>query len=111
MENIILKISKDFTQTPGARYKKQGEFSGEDFRDRLLIPKFKEAQNEGKKLLVDLDGCYGFLSSFIDEAFGGLTIEFGKQEVKKILSIKSNDESSLIELIDTVIDEWDDKKK
>ena len=33
---IIINICRDFTETPGARYKSEGEFSGEEFRDDLL---------------------------------------------------------------------------
>ena len=110
MENLILSIASDYTKTPGARTIAQGEFSGEDFRDNKLIPIFEQAQAENKKLLVDLDGCYGFLLSFIDEAFGGLTLKFGKTAVNNILEVKCNDEKSIIDTINTAINEWDAKR-
>ncbi len=36
---MILKISEDYSETPGGRYIKEGKFSGEDFRNTHLIPK------------------------------------------------------------------------
>lgn len=110
MEKIVLSIEKEYTKTPGARYIKNGNFSGEDFRETKLIPAFEKAQAENKKLLVDLDGCYGFLISFIDEAFGGLTYKFGKTVVNKLLEVKCNDESSLINDVNTAINEWEIKR-
>jgi len=110
MDTDILRIADEYTQTPGARFIRQGEYSGEDFRERLLIPRFENASQNGIILLVDLDGCYGFLSSFIDEAFGGLTQRFGKQSVQKRLRIKSDDERALIGVIDITINEWEDKR-
>jgi len=110
MEMIVLSISNDYTKTPGARTKEQGDFSGEDFRETKLIPAFKKATDEHRKLLVDLDGCYGFLLSFLDEAFGGLTLEFGKSVVKETLDIKSEDERSLIDAVNTSVEEWEEKR-
>ena len=36
-------ICKDFTDAPGPRFKHQGQYSGEAFREDILILKFKEA--------------------------------------------------------------------
>ena len=66
-----IKIATEYNQTPGGRFKDEGEFSGEDFRDTLLAPKFQDAISHGEKLVVDLDGGYGYATSFLDEAFGG----------------------------------------
>jgi len=111
MEYVVLNIAKDYTETPGARKRNQGKYSGEDFLETKLIPEFKKAQAENKQLLVDLDGCYGFLLSFIDEAFGGLTLKFGKRAVDEVLKVECKDEKSLLETINTVIEEWEKKRK
>ena len=39
-----INVVNDFTDTPGARYKKQGPFSGEQFRNEILYPKFIDAE-------------------------------------------------------------------
>ena len=83
--NILVK---DFTDTPGARYKSQGSFSGEEFRDDILYPKFIESLKENKVLTVNLDGGYGYGSSFLEESFGGLVRRLKKE---KNIVIISND--------------------
>ena len=37
---LTICISKEYSETLGARYVDEGEFSGEDFRENFLIPKF-----------------------------------------------------------------------
>lgn len=86
---ITIKISKDFTDTPGARVYNDGEFSGEEFYDKLLKPKFEEAKRHGTKLMVDLDGTNGYASSFLNEAFGRLGNEYGPDLVWESLEITS----------------------
>ena len=93
-------ISSDFSATPGARYKSEsGDHSGEVFRERFLEPRFKEAKKKNEKLLIDLDGGYGYPTSFLEESFGGLARIYSPEEVSKVLEFKSEDEPSLIEEI------------
>ena len=94
-----INICKDYTDTPGGRYISQREFSGEDFRNKLLKPKYLEAVEKNEKLKIDLDGGYGYGSSFLEEAFGGLIRDLDEdyKQALEIIQIKSNDEPSLIE--------------
>lgn len=46
---MYINISKDFSTTPGARYSKNGNFSAEDFRNKLLKPSFLEAIKKRRK--------------------------------------------------------------
>ncbi len=101
---ITVKISEDFTKTPGGRFIKDGEYSGEQFRNDILIPKYEEALSEGKKLFVDLDGCYGMPTSFLEEAFGGIVRIKGNKKIKDILKIKTEDRPDLEEKIWSYID-------
>lgn len=91
MENIIYSIANEFTRTPGPRRKKEGENSGEEFLEKVLYPKFLEALNKKIKLIIDLDGTYGYPPSFLDESFGGLVKKTGKtkHEILKTLEIKT----------------------
>ena len=68
----VISIAKSFSVTPGSRYRKEGPFSGEEFRDDILKPAFDKALEENKKLIVSLDGTLGYGTSFLEEAFGGL---------------------------------------
>ncbi|OCG39337.1 DUF4325 domain-containing protein [Gilliamella sp. Fer1-1] len=65
--NKILYV-KDFSTFPGARYKRLGPASGEEFRDDVLIPALKQ----NSQILINFDGVVGYGSSFLEEVFGGL---------------------------------------
>ena len=95
MKNEI-KISEIFSTTPGARNKLDGPNSGELFREKHLRPAFENLK-EGEKLLIDFDGAYGYPTSFLEEAFGGLARIFGTKKVLDALEFKCNEEPSLIE--------------
>lgn len=94
-----INVCTDFSETPGARYRSEGAYSGEEFRDDLLLPKYKEARQKGEKLLINLDGSYGYPTSFLEEAFGGLARIYGSESVLSTLSFLSEDEPSLIDEI------------
>lgn len=105
-----IDIVKEFTDKPGARYESQGSNSGEKFRDTILYPKFLESLNKNEELVVDLDGGYGYGSSFLEESFGGLVRRLKKENnenYKKVANIKiiSNDNKLWIEKINAYIQE------
>jgi hypothetical protein len=62
----------DFAPSPGGRYIADGAFSGEWFRDDILVPALRAAIEASTVLRVELDGTSGYGSSFLEEAFGGL---------------------------------------
>ena len=95
MEHI--NISKDYSETLGARYIREGDFSGEDFRDNYLLPRFKTALERGEKILINLDGTYGNPVSFLEEAFGGLARKYGSEKVLNVLEFVCNDEPSQVD--------------
>jgi len=102
---IEINIAQEFTIAPGARNRTEGLFSGEDFRETILEPKFLLAVKNNEKLAVNLDGGYGYATSFLEESFGGLARIHGVQPVLDILVIISEDDQSLIENIqDYIID-------
>lgn len=70
---ITINIANEYTKTLGGRFKSEGEFSGEDFRDGILLPKYLEAVKHNQILYINLDGGYGYGSSFLEEAFGGIS--------------------------------------
>ena len=71
MEDIKIKLS-NFTIAPGARYIEEGPDSGERYRNEIVEPNYKQAVSTDSKLIIDIDGCEGYPSSFFNEAFGGL---------------------------------------
>lgn len=98
-ETVGVNIAKEFTYTPGPRKRTEGDFSGEEFLDVLLRPRFILATESGAKLQVNLDGAAGYPSSFLEEAFGGLAREFGVSKVLDNIEIVCNDEPYLAEQI------------
>ena len=76
----------------------------------ILYPKFMESIKKNEKLIVNLDGGYGYGSSFLEEAFGGLVRKLRSEnnvyyaEVNNI-EIISNDNIAWIEKIQAYIND------
>lgn len=98
-----IKISEDFSDTPGARYYSDGENSGQQFYEEILREKFKLAITQKSTLEIDFDDCYGFASSFISESFGRLSEEFGKDLALKTLILISIQDPILPEQIRQIV--------
>ena len=94
---------KDFSKYPGPWYSHLGSFSGEEFRDEFLIP----AINEYEFIGVNLDGVFGYGSSFLEEAFGGLVRKGVKKESIDFIrnNLVSKDDPSIIIEIQSYIDD------
>ena len=87
---MTINIAKEFTTHPGPRYPYQGRGSGQEFREKFLKPRFMEAASKQEPLIVELDGVeFGYPTSFLEEAFGGLAREFGIEVVQKALEFRS----------------------
>lgn len=65
-----LNIAKHFTSTPGPRYKKLGDYSGEEFRETCLMPLLEISARVNTLAIVDLRGIIGLPIGFSSEAFG-----------------------------------------
>lgn len=103
---------KDFSTSPGPRYVKQGEASGELFYHQILNPAFTCGYSENKSIIINLDGVDGYMSSFLDEAFGNLVYDFGADEVMKRLSYISMEEPEWKDMIiNDTYTEWEKRRK
>lgn len=94
-----ISIATDFSDSPGARYREDGEYSGQAFLEDILLPAFDEAVTGGYKILLDLDGVWGYPSSFISGSFGKLSIEKGSELVLKHIEFKSDDSKTRLDEI------------
>ena len=99
-----ISVATEYTKTPGGRLISEGPFSGEDFRKKILLPAFIESVNRKEQLIVNLDGGYGYATSFLEEAFGGLVRETENPAVADI-DIISEEEPALVEKIRSYISE------
>lgn len=102
-----LRIANEFTRTPGSRYEREGDYSGEVFRRDFLYPRLAQVLEDGQKLLVDLDGTAGFGTSFLEEAFGGLVRNNGltAEQLHSGLLLHSAEEPYLVDDIWSYIDQ------
>lgn len=110
-EAIKLKIKSDYNEYTGPRYCIQGKSSGEEFYHKLLNPSFVEAYQKGQHLVVDLDDTAGYLSSFLDEAFGNLVFDFSVDIVRprlKIISLQEPDWETMI--LTDVFKDWENRR-
>jgi hypothetical protein len=109
IENLKIKeinIAKDFSKFPAGRFRSDGKFSGERFRDDFLVPALKENDT----VTVVLDGI-AYASSFLNEVFAGLIkyYKFTEDDLRKKLKIVSKEDSSLITEVWSYISETKDK--
>ena len=88
VQNITINIAKDFTDSPGGRYRSDGSHSGEEFLEDLLRPRYDQAKMENKLLVIELDGVFGYPSSFVSGSFGVLSSECKKNGEDLLSRIK-----------------------
>ena len=96
----MLDISVDFTRYPAGRYRTDGKYSGERFREELLLPALRLA----KLVEIKLDGTAGYGSSFLEEVFGGLARsgEFSTEELLNAIKLESKDSSLIDEIFEYI---------
>ena len=87
MSNKTISVAVDFSPSPAGRYRSDGPYPGEAFREDLLLPALRAHES----VTVEFDGTDGFGSSFLEEAFGGLVREgFTEEMLRRRLHIKSS---------------------
>lgn len=98
MKEIRVNV-KDFSITPGSRYRDEGQkaHSGQEFREVFLEPIFEDKANNESIIVVNLDGTIGFGTSWLEEVFGGLARKYGKEIILKRVHFISDEEPYLID--------------
>ena len=96
LSSAHISIARDYSSVPAGRFKEDGPFSGQRFREEMLLPALRSATT----VTVDLDGVEGYGSSFLEEAFGGLVRVdgFTDTELRNRLLIQTNDPAWLQEV-------------
>ena len=93
--NTTISIATAFSPSPAGRYKADGPYPGEVFRESLLLPAIESSE----KLTIDFSGTEMAGSSFLEEAFGGLVrAGLSEETLKKKLELLSPRESDLIRI-------------
>ena len=97
---MVINVARDFGRYPAGRYLADGPFSGQAFREKLLVPALRGSSDV---VDVELDGARGLASSFLEEAFGGLVREgFDPQILLGRLHLHSTDGSLIEEIRDYI---------
>ena len=92
MNATTINYVQQFTDCPGGRYRDQGDFSGEEFRDDVLVPALRQYD----KVTVNLDGACGYASGFLSEAFGeALLKKVGKATLSKLVVVLNDDPTAM----------------
>jgi hypothetical protein len=87
---ITVRVS-DFSKCPAGRYRTDGAFSGQAFREDVLGPTLSKSSG---RVVVHMDGTLGYGSTFLEEAFGGLVRDgFSTAELYRRLHVESSDSS------------------
>ena len=73
-------------------------FINKMMRKEGILNIIKQAQMDNKeKLEINFDGCFGYPSSFLDEAFGGLAVAEKSHDVLNIIDLICNDDPKIID--------------
>lgn len=96
-----ISIANDFSVFPGGREPSDGPFSGQEFRDNILIPIIEKNENA----IINFDNVRGYGSSFLEESFGGLVRKgISKDKILELLIFESS-KQSVIEEVNKYINE------
>lgn len=108
-----VKVSEKFSRYLGGRYRDDGPWSGEEFREQVLIPQLRDAMRDHQLLVIDLDGVAGVPSSFLEEAFGGLLRHspWRLADIKQTLRLSADDPDlwPYLQLADTFMQEAENR--
>lgn len=91
-----INIAKDFSRYPSGRFMKNGDTSGEAFKEKHLLPPLLA----GESVTVELDGTIGYGSSFLEEAFGGVArkLKLTSQVLFEKITLVSSDKLLIEEI-------------
>ncbi len=107
---MLITVAVDFSDVPDGRTPADSDFSGERFREELLIPKYKEAREKGEMLDIDFDGCYGCPPSFLEEAFGGAVRVHGMEDILDSITVIANEDYTIPVRIEKYVREAKEKR-
>jgi hypothetical protein len=104
-----INVASDFTPFPAGRFRSIGKGSGEEFRERFLVP----ALTKGEPTVVILDGTSGYPPSFLEEAFGGLVREgYSAEEIRRTFRLEAGPAfSTYVTLINNFVDVADQRRR
>lgn len=100
IKRIVRIHIKDWTRFPGGRFKMDGDFSGEEFRETFLDRDLEA----GADFEIDFNGIFTVGWSFLDEALGHFVTKIGEEEFRERFKIISDDDPDIQQELETVIE-------
>lgn len=94
VEKIVYNVAKSFSRFPGGRRRANGDYSGEEFREDVVLPLLEQY----RKVTFDLSGSAGYSSGFLDEAFGELGLLMPYDEVRSRVELIADDDPDAVEI-------------
>lgn len=100
-----INIRYQFSEILGGEYKKDGNFSGEEFKEQMLIPIWRLYKDKNDIIEIDMDGTYGVPENWLIGAFGTFVIEehLKRDDIERFHFI-SEEEPNLIEKIKEIME-------
>lgn len=86
------RVADRYTMDPGGRFRTDGDFSGEDFRETHVLELVEAAIEDGTTVIFNFDGVTGMPTSFLEEAFGGMVRarpDWTEEQVSTALKIEA----------------------
>jgi hypothetical protein len=87
----VLKCKKGF-EYQGPRFRRLGDNSGEEFREDFLIP-WLNSLLDNESGIVDFAGTKVYMSSFLEESFGGAVRKGYGSKIDKLEFINIEEDS------------------
>ncbi|WP_288431841.1 STAS-like domain-containing protein [uncultured Stenotrophomonas sp.] len=94
LEQTVYKVAEMYSRFPGGRRRANGDFSGEQFREDVVLPLLSKY----KHIIFDLTGSAGYSSGFLDEAFGELGSLMPYEEVRRRIELVASDDPDAVEI-------------
>jgi hypothetical protein len=91
---IVYVVAEQYSRYPGGRRRAHGEFSGEAFREDVVLPLLEKYDC----VTFDLSGSAGYSSGFLDEAFGELGARLGYAEAKRRVTLIARDDQEAVDI-------------
>lgn len=94
LEETVYNIAKMFSRFPGGRRRANGDYSGEEFREDVVLPLLRKYD----RVTFDLTGSAGYSSGFLDEAFGELGALMPLEEVSRRVHLVALDDPDAVDI-------------
>lgn len=100
-------VAKDFSFTPGHRFRRMGNFSAEEMVEDYLQPKYEKLE-DGTIMVLDLDGTAGCCAGFLDQ-LANMLLDLDPKVTERMY-IKTREEGYLLNDLNSYVSWWNNHK-